>query len=60
MSESITVSGNTREEKYISLLPQIKALAEDNPSALAVLGNIMSALKYGLDFHTESSGNFRS
>jgi L-methionine (R)-S-oxide reductase len=51
MSESITVSGNTREEKYISLLPQIKALAEDNPSALAVLGNIMSALKYGLDFY---------
>jgi L-methionine (R)-S-oxide reductase len=50
MSESIIVSGTTRKEKYISLLPQIKTLAEDNPGALAVLGNIMSALKYGMDF----------
>jgi|SRR6185312_15222062 len=50
MSESIIVSGNTRKEKYTSLLPQIKTLAEDNPGPLAVLGNIMSALKYGLDF----------
>lgn len=51
MSESIIVSGNTRKEKYVSLLPQIKTLAEDNPGALAVLGNIMSALKYGMDFY---------
>ena len=51
MSESIIVSGNTRKEKYLSLLPQIKTLATDNPGLLAVLGNIMSALKYGMDFY---------
>jgi L-methionine (R)-S-oxide reductase len=50
MSESIVVSGNTRQEKYASLLPQIKSLAEDNAGQWAVLGNIMSALKYGMDF----------
>jgi L-methionine (R)-S-oxide reductase len=51
MSESIIVTGTTRKEKYISLLPQIQSLAKDNPGALAVLGNIMSALKYGMDFY---------
>jgi GAF domain-containing protein len=50
MSESLVVSGNTREEKYASLLPQVKALAEDSAGEWAVLGNIMSALKYGMDF----------
>src|ERR1700722_4629909 len=50
MSESIVISGETRQEKYVSLLPQIKSLAEDKAGQLAVLGNIMSALKYGMDF----------
>jgi GAF domain-containing protein len=50
MAESIIVSGNTREEKYKSLLPQIKALAEDDVWRIAMLGNIMAALKYGMDF----------
>ena len=49
MADSITVSGNTREEKYLSLLPQIKALAEE-PDQYAALGNIISALKYGIGF----------
>lgn len=50
MAESIVVKGDTKEEKYASLLPQIKALAEDSAGQWAVLGNIMSALKYGMDF----------
>jgi L-methionine (R)-S-oxide reductase len=50
MAESIFISGATKEEKYTSLLPQLKALAEDDAGQLAILGNIMSALKYGMDF----------
>jgi len=51
MTDSIKVSGNTREEQYTSLLPQIEALAQDEAGQLAVLGNIMSALKYGMNFY---------
>lgn len=51
MAESITITGNTKEEKYASLLPQLKALAEDEAGATAVLGNLMSAIKYGMDFY---------
>ncbi len=49
MSDSITVSGYTREEKYLSLLPQLKALAEE-ADQYAALGNIISAIKYGMGF----------
>ncbi|MGP8215417.1 MAG: GAF domain-containing protein [Bacteroidia bacterium] len=50
MSESITVSGNTREEQYVSLLPQLKALSEGETDKWAALGNIMSAIKHGMNF----------
>lgn len=50
MAETVKVTGYTREEKYSSLLPQIKALAEDRAGSWAVLGNIMSAIKYGMNF----------
>lgn len=49
MSESITISGTTKQEKYASLLPQLKSLAEE-PDQYAALGNIISALKYGMGF----------
>ncbi len=49
MAESITITGTSKEEKYASLLPQIKALAEE-PDLYAALGNIISALKYGMGF----------
>ncbi len=49
MTDTITISGNTREEKYVSLIPQLKALAEER-DLYAALGNVISALKYGLDF----------
>jgi L-methionine (R)-S-oxide reductase len=51
MAESIIISGNTKEEQYASLLPQIASLADDKAGQLAVLGNIMSALKYGMNFY---------
>jgi len=51
MAESLVVSGNTRQEQYTSLLPQLKALVEGETDTLAALGNMMSALKYGMDFY---------
>ncbi len=50
MAESFLVSGTTKKEKYESLLPQIKALTEAETDVIANLSNIISALKYGLDF----------
>lgn len=50
MSESIIVEGTTREEKYTSLLPQIRALVEDEKDLIANLANIMGAIKEGMDF----------
>ena len=50
MSESLSVSGITKKEKYESLLPQIKALIEGETDFIANLSNIMSALKFGMDF----------
>ena len=50
MSESLIVTGNSRKEQYASLLPQIKALVEGETDITAALGNIMSGLKYGMNF----------
>ena len=50
MAESLSVSGTTKKEKYESLLPQIKALVEGESDLIANLSNIMSALKFGMDF----------
>ena len=50
MAESLTVSGNSKKEKYESLLPQINALVEGENDLIANLSNIMSALKFGMDF----------
>jgi GAF domain-containing protein len=50
MAESFAVSGTTKKEKYQSILPQIKALVEGEKDTIANLSNIMSALKFGMDF----------
>ncbi|MDP2386550.1 MAG: GAF domain-containing protein [Bacteroidota bacterium] len=50
MSESIAITGETKEEKYLSLLPQIKALLEGEQDLIANLANLTSAIKYGMDF----------
>ncbi|MGQ0827119.1 MAG: GAF domain-containing protein [Bacteroidota bacterium] len=50
MAESIIVSGLTKKEKYESLIPQIKALVEGEKDTIANLANIISALKFGLDY----------
>jgi len=50
MSEELTVSGNTREEKYTSLLPQISALLEGETDAVANAANIAAALRQTFGF----------
>lgn len=50
MAEELTISGNTKKEKYISLVPQIAALTEGEGDLIANLSNVGSALKYGMSF----------
>lgn len=52
MTESIHIPSEVTEkkEKYDLLLPQIKALVEDEKDLIANLSNIMAALKYGMNF----------
>ncbi len=50
MAEDLQIKGNTKEEKYQFILPQIKALIEGEPDAIANMANICAALKYAFDF----------
>ena len=50
MAESILVSGQTKKEKYESLIPQIKALVEGESDIIANLSNIVSALKFSMNY----------
>lgn len=50
MAESIVVSGSTKEERYKSLIPQIKSLVDGEPDFIANVSNILAALKYGMNF----------
>ena len=49
MEKTITILPNiSKEEKYKSLLPQIKSLLEDETDSIANLSNICAALKYNM------------
>jgi GAF domain-containing protein len=50
MSEQLVISGQTKKEKYVSLLPQIKALTESESSFIANLANTSAALKETFGF----------
>ena len=52
MSEDLNIPAKAlaKREKYEMLLPQISALIEGESDALANIGNIMAALKYGMDW----------
>ena len=45
MAEDLSIIQGTKEEQYHALLPQIKALLEDEPDLIANLANISAALK---------------
>lgn len=50
MAEDLQISGNTKEEIYQSIVPQIKALVEGETDIIANMANVCAALKYGLNF----------
>ena len=50
MAEEIQISGATKEDKYISLLPQIKALVDGEEDVIANLANITAVLKQTFGF----------
>lgn len=45
MAENLTIAGETKEEKYKVLLPQIKALIAGENNTIANLANVSAALK---------------
>lgn len=50
MSDDLRLTATTKEEKYIELIPQIKALVDGEKDIIANMANICAALKYGLNF----------
>jgi GAF domain-containing protein len=50
MSDDLKLTATTKEEKYIELIPQIKALIEGESDVIANMANICAALKYGMNF----------
>jgi len=50
MAESLKEVSGTKEEMYDALLPQIKALIEDEEDLIANLANTVAALKHAFDF----------
>lgn len=50
MSDELTLKGETREEKYQTLIPQIKALISDEPDLIANCANIAAALRQTFNF----------
>lgn len=45
MAETLHITGQTKAEKYHSLLPQLKALCEGETNRIANLANVAAALK---------------
>ncbi|HXB39020.1 MAG TPA: GAF domain-containing protein [Bacteroidia bacterium] len=50
MAEDLQITGTTKEEKYISLLPQLHALVEGEKDLTANLANIVAALRQTFGF----------
>lgn len=50
MAEDLIINGTTKEEKYQSLLPQIKALIETETDSVANMANVCAAIKYSFNF----------
>lgn len=50
MSEEIIFVSGSKEEQYVSLLPQVKALVEGEPDLIANLANTAAVLKAAFDF----------
>lgn len=44
MSEQLIIQGETKQERYEALLPQIKAVVEDEPDLIANMANVAAML----------------
>ena len=44
MSEQLIIQGDTKQERYEALLPQIKAVVEDEPDLIANMANVAAML----------------
>ena len=49
MAEDLHIVGNTKEEIYQSIIPQIKALVEGESDITANMANVCAVLKFGLN-----------
>ena len=45
MAEDLSIAKGTKEEQYLSLIPQIKGLLQGEPDLVANLANVTAALK---------------
>lgn len=50
MAEDLTILGNTKEERYTGLIPQIQALVIGESDRVANLANVSAALKEAFGF----------
>lgn len=50
MAEDLTIVGETKQEKYSGLLPQIQALVGSEPDRYANMANVAAALKEAFHF----------
>lgn len=50
MSENLVIHSGTKEEKYQTLIPQLKALCEGESNAIANLANVAAAIKQSFDY----------
>lgn len=50
MSEQLQIAGSSKEELYQSLLPQIRAITEDETDIIANLANMAAAIKETFNF----------
>ena len=50
MAEELTVISGSKEEQYLSLLPQVRSLIEGEVDLVANLANVAAALKEAFDF----------
>jgi GAF domain-containing protein len=50
MAEELHIHAQTKEGKYLELLPQVKALLEGEKDLIANMANVAAALKYGMGF----------
>jgi GAF domain-containing protein len=50
MADDLKITASSKKEKYVQLLPQVKALLNNETDLIANMANVCAALKFGMDF----------